>query len=81
MAEAKDLEIIFKVTEDISVREAGQRGGNATKRKHGSAFYSEIGKIGGAKLLETRGHEFYVEIGRKGGSRGKGGRKANERTD
>ena len=32
---------------EISVREAGHRGGEATSRTHGHEFYSEIGHMGG----------------------------------
>jgi general stress protein YciG len=53
--------------------EAGKKGGNATKKKHGSEFYQKIGKmggkIGGATTKERHGLEFYREIGRKGGAK------------
>ena len=32
---------------EISVREAGRRGGEATSQTHGHEFYSEIGHLGG----------------------------------
>lgn len=32
---------------DMSVREAGQKGGNRTSETHGHEFYSEIGHKGG----------------------------------
>lgn len=34
---------------DMSVREAGQRGGEATSASHGRAFYEQIGQQGGEK--------------------------------
>ena len=37
---------------DISVREAGWRGGNTTKQRHGPEFYREIGHKGGQKVRE-----------------------------
>jgi hypothetical protein len=37
---------------DISVREAGRRGGNTTKERHGPEFYREIGHKGGQKVRE-----------------------------
>ena len=37
---------------DISVREAGRRGGTTTKERHGHEFYKKIGTKGGAKVKE-----------------------------
>ena len=37
---------------DISVREAGRRGGTTTKERHGPEFYREIGHKGGQKVRE-----------------------------
>ncbi|HMK48276.1 MAG TPA: Em GEA1 (EM1) [Methanocella sp.] len=37
---------------DISVREAGRRGGNTTKERHGPDFYKDIGHKGGQKVRE-----------------------------
>jgi uncharacterized protein len=37
---------------DISVREAGRRGGNTTKERHGPEFYRSIGHKGGQKVRE-----------------------------
>jgi len=34
---------------NITVREAGHRGGEATKKTHGHEFYEEIGHKGGQK--------------------------------
>jgi general stress protein YciG len=33
----------------MTVQEAGRKGGQATKRTHGSEFYSRIGKKGGQR--------------------------------
>lgn len=56
---------------DITVSEAGRRGGERTSETHGHEFYEEIGKKGGRKGGETTagryGHEFYEKIGQKGG--------------
>lgn len=52
---------------EISVREAGRRGGAATAKKHGRKFYEEIGRKGGEATHEKYGPEFYSEIGTKGG--------------
>jgi general stress protein YciG len=41
---------------DMTVREAGHKGGEATKETHGHEFYEEIGrkggKVGGEKVRE-----------------------------
>ncbi len=44
---------------DISVREAGRRGGTTTKERHGPEFYREIGHKGGQKVrdLVKKGEE------------------------
>ncbi len=34
----------------MTVAEAGRRGGNAVKKKYGTAFYEEIGHKGGQKV-------------------------------
>ena len=57
----------------MSVSEAGKKGGEQTAKTHGHKFYEEIGKKGGQKGGETTseryGHEFYEEIGHKGGQK------------
>ena len=37
---------------DISVKEAGRRGGNMTKKRHGHEFYEKIGHKGGQKVKD-----------------------------
>ena len=37
---------------EISVREAGRRGGQETSRTHGKEFYQEIGHKGGQRVRE-----------------------------
>jgi general stress protein YciG len=58
---------------DMSVREAGHKGGETTSERYGPEFYSEIGhkggEIGGNKVKEKYGPEFYSEIGHKGGQK------------
>lgn len=62
MAEKKDQN-------DMTVREAGKKGGERTAETHGHEFYAEIGHKGGEKTSETHGREFYQEIGHKGGEK------------
>lgn len=54
----------------LSREEAGQRGGQATSRKHGPEFYAEIGRRGGQAVSRNRAH--MSKIGQRGGAaRGK----------
>ena len=70
----------FTHSGDMSVSEAGHKGGEHTAETHGHEFYEEIGKKGGKRTSETHGHIFYEEIGHKGGEKGglKGGQKVRE---
>ena len=52
---------------DMSVRQAGQRGGKNTSQKHGADFYREIGRRGGEARKSQLGPEGYAKLGRKGG--------------
>src|ERR1700684_4697549 len=54
----------------MSVREAGQKGGETVKRKYGPEFYEQIGRKGGEATKLAHGHEFYEQIGKKGGKKG-----------
>ncbi len=54
---------------DITVREAGRRGGTSTKKKYGGDFYKAIGKKGGETTKERHGPEHYEKIGKKGGAK------------
>ena len=62
-----------KTKGDMSVREAGrkggEKGGTTTKERYGTPFYKEIGRKGGEAVRDVRGHSFYEEIGRNGGQR------------
>ena len=53
----------------MTVREAGRKGGRATKARHGPQFYEMIGKKGGETTKVRHGPRFYERIGRKGGQR------------
>ena len=52
---------------DITVREAGRRGGASTKKKYGPKFYQSIGRKGGETTKQRHGPEHYVKIGKMGG--------------
>jgi len=54
----------------MSVREAGQKGGETVKQKYGAEFYEQIGRKGGLATKEAHGHQFYEQIGKKGGKKG-----------
>ena len=53
----------------MTVREAGRKGGRATKARHGPEFYESIGRKGGETTKKRHGPRFYERIGRKGGQR------------
>ena len=52
----------------MSVREAGQKGGETVKKKYGPEFYEAIGR--GQATKAAHGHAFYEQIGKKGGKKG-----------
>ncbi len=52
---------------EMSVREAGKKGGDTVRDRYGSGFYEEIGRKGGQATRERHGAEFYEAIGQKGG--------------
>lgn len=58
---------------NMTVQEAGRKGGTRTSQTHGREFYQEIGhkggQIGGEATSRKYGPSFYSEIGHKGGSR------------
>jgi uncharacterized protein len=47
-----DIMAMKEVKGEISVKEAGRRGGNMTKKRHGHEFYEKIGHKGGQKVKE-----------------------------
>ena len=55
---------------DMTVEQAGRKGGEKTSKTHGKEFYQNIGHKGGEKTSETHGKEFYKDIGHKGGEAG-----------
>lgn len=66
MAEKKEEETTGK-TKEMSVREAGKKGGDTVRDRYGSTFYEEIGRKGGKATRDRHGVEFYESIGQKGG--------------
>ncbi len=52
---------------NMSVREAGRKGGKTTRQRYGAEFYQEIGQKGGKAVSERYSHEHFQAIGRKGG--------------
>jgi general stress protein YciG len=65
MAEKKDD--ADKDSKEMSVREAGKKGGDTVRDRYGSTFYEEIGRKGGKATRDRHGVEFYESIGQKGG--------------
>ena len=54
---------------NMSVREAGRKGGKTTRARYGTEFFQEIGAKGGRTVSERYPSEHFREIGRKGGRR------------
>jgi general stress protein YciG len=54
---------------EMSVREAGKKGGDTVRERYGSGFYEEIGAKGGKVVKDRYGSEFYEDIGHKGGQK------------
>lgn len=58
---------------NMSVRDAGRKGGETTAQTHGREFYEQIGRKGGKKggeiVRQKYGPGFYKEIGHKGGQK------------
>src|SRR3984893_3730774 len=52
---------------EMSVREAGKKGGDTVRERYGSIFFEQIGRKGGQSTRERHGLEFYEAIGQKGG--------------
>lgn len=55
-----------EVPSQVTVREAGARGGRSTLERQGVEFFREIGKKGGQRTKELYG-ELLSEFGKKGG--------------
>jgi len=59
---------MVETSSGISVREAGRRGGTATRDRHGIGFYRQIGARGG-ETTKTRWGHLFSQMGKKGGRR------------
>lgn len=55
--------------EPMSVRDAGRKGGKATRARYGPEFFAEIGQKGGKAVSRRYPSAHFQEIGRKGGRR------------
>lgn len=66
MAEDQNKE---RKPEPMSVRDAGRKGGKATRARYGADFFAEIGQKGGKAVSKRYPSEHFREIGRKGGRR------------
>ncbi|MFA7253604.1 MAG: hypothetical protein WC107_03540 [Patescibacteria group bacterium] len=53
----------------MTVGEAGKKGGLRTRESHGHDFYQNIGRKGGETTSRVHGPKFYQQIGQKGGQR------------
>ena len=54
---------------DMTVEEAGRKGGETVARKYGHEHFEEIGRKGGEAVSDKYGHEHFEEIGHKGGQK------------
>ena len=63
---AKKPENQVEVPSQITVREAGRRGGIATRDRRGVEFLREIAKKGG-EVTKTRYGHLFSEFGKRGG--------------
>ncbi|HEV3157651.1 MAG TPA: hypothetical protein VGZ00_09935 [Candidatus Baltobacteraceae bacterium] len=58
---------VVKSDGEMSVREAGKKGGVTVRDRYGPRFYEEIGRKGGLATRERHGPGFFEAIGQKGG--------------
>ena len=55
---------------EMSVREAGRKGGEARRAQLGPGGYAQLGRKGGKATAASHGSAFYQAIGQKGGAIG-----------
>ena len=53
---------------EMTVSEAGRKGGKTTAKRHGSGFYKQIGKMGGDANAKNHDRAHFQKLGRKGGA-------------
>ena len=63
---ARKHENQIEVSNQITAREAGRRGGQSTLERRGTEFFREIGRKGGQRTKELYG-ELLREFGKRGG--------------
>jgi general stress protein YciG len=51
---------------DMTVKQAGHRGGTTTRDRHGRTYYQSIGRKGGRKTAQLY-RELLTEVGKRGG--------------
>jgi len=57
---------IGKASSELTVAEAGRRGGRATLKSQGIDFYKRIGKKGGQRTKELY-YDLFSQFGKRGG--------------
>ncbi len=57
------------MSQQMTVSEAGRKGGTTTSARHGRKFYEAIGRKGGQANAAAHPHGHFEAIGRKGGRR------------
>ena len=61
----------YEDEQNLSVSEAGRKGGSTVSKKYDHLHFQAIGRLGGHKggevVAKRYGHDHFEEIGRKGG--------------
>ncbi len=67
MSNESEKDAAVQPSREMSVREAGKKGGDTVRERYGPGFYEAIGRKGGQATRERHGAQFYETIGQKGG--------------